>query len=50
MKPYKINLFRLGLLLPTYLVFNVVYSITYDSGGFAFYNLVASIFSHHMLE
>ena len=24
MKPYKINLFRLGLLLPTYLVFNVV--------------------------
>lgn len=36
MKPYKINLFRLGLLLPTYLVFNVVYSITYDSGGFAF--------------
>ena len=36
MKPYKINLFRLGLLLPTYLVFNIVYSITYDSGGFAF--------------
>ena len=36
MKPYKINLFLLGLLLPTYLVFNVVYSITYDSGGFAF--------------
>lgn len=35
MKPYKINLFRLGLLLPTYLVFNIVYSITYDSGGFA---------------
>lgn len=36
MKPYKINLFRLGLLLPTYLIFSVVYSITYDSGGFAF--------------
>lgn len=36
MKPYKINLFRLGLLLPIYLVFNVVYAITYDSGGFAF--------------
>ena len=36
MKPYKINLFLLGLLLPTYLVFNVVYAITYDSGGFAF--------------
>ena len=33
MKPYKINLFRLGLLLPTYLIFNFVYSITYDSGG-----------------
>ena len=36
MKPYKINLFRLGLLLFSYLIFNVVYSITYDSGGFAF--------------
>lgn len=36
MKPYKINLFRLGLLLPTYLIFNVVYSIIYDSAGFAF--------------
>ena len=36
MKPYKINIFRLGLLLPTYLVFNVVYSIIYDSAGFAF--------------
>ena len=35
MKPYKINLFRLGLLLPTYLVFNVVYSIVYDSAGLA---------------
>jgi len=36
MKPYKINLFRLGVLLFSYLIFNVVYSITYDSGGFAF--------------
>ena len=36
MKPYKINLFQLGLLLPTYLIFNVVYSIIYDSAGFAF--------------
>ena len=36
MKPYKINIFRLGLLLFSYLIFNVVYSITYDSGGFAF--------------
>lgn len=35
MKPYKINLFQLGLLLPTYLIFNVFYSIIYDSGGFA---------------
>ena len=36
MKPYKINIFRLGLLLFSYLIFNFVYSITYDSGGFAF--------------
>ena len=36
MKPYKINLFQLGLLFPTYLIFNVVYSIIYDSAGFAF--------------
>ena len=36
MKPYKINLFQLGLLLPTYLIFNLVYSIIYDSAGFAF--------------
>ena len=35
MKPYKINLFRLGLLLPTYLIYNLIYSIIYDSGGFA---------------
>ena len=44
MKPYKINLFRLGLLLQTYLVFNVVYSITYDSGGFAFIILWPAFF------
>lgn len=44
MKPYKINLFRLGLLLPTYLVFNVVYAITYDSGGFAFIILWPAFF------
>ena len=36
MKPYKINIFRLGLLLLSYLIFNVVYSIIYDSAGFAF--------------
>ena len=35
MKTYKINLFRLGLLLPTYLIYNLIYSIIYDSGGFA---------------
>lgn len=44
MNPYKINLFRLGLLLPTYLVFNVVYAITYDSGGFAFIILWPAFF------
>lgn len=44
MKPYKINLFRLGLLLPTYLVFNVVYAIIYDSGGFAFIILWPAFF------
>lgn len=47
MKPYKINLFRLGLLLPTYLVFNVVYSITYDSGGLAFIILWPAFFASY---
>ena len=47
MKPYKINLFRLGLLLPTYLIFNVVYSITYDSGGFAFIILWPAFFASY---
>ena len=36
MKPYKISIIRLSLILIGYLIFNVVYSITYDSGGFAF--------------
>ena len=36
MKPYKIDLTRLSLILIGYLIFNRVYSITYDSGGFAF--------------
>lgn len=45
MKPYKINIFRLGLLLPSYLIFNVVYSITYDSGGFAFIILWPAFFA-----
>ena len=44
MIPYKINLFRLGLLLPTYLVFNFVYAVTYDSGGFAFIILWPAFF------
>lgn len=47
MKPYKINLFRLGLLLPTYLIFSVVYSITYDSGGFAFIILWPAFFASY---
>ncbi len=36
MKPYKISIIRLSLILIGYLIFNHVYSITYDSGGFAF--------------
>ena len=44
MKPYKINIFRLGLLLFSYLIFNFVYSITYDSGGFAFIILWPAFF------
>lgn len=36
MKPYKISVARLSLILIGYLIFNRVYSITYDSGGFAF--------------
>ncbi|MDU7074465.1 MAG: hypothetical protein E6334_04220 [Streptococcus peroris] len=47
MKPYKINLFRLGLLLPTYLIFSVIYSITYDSGGFAFIILWPAFFASY---
>ena len=47
MKPYKINLFRLGLLLPTYLVFNVVYSIVYDSAGLALIILWPAFFASY---
>ncbi|OHQ88210.1 hypothetical protein [Streptococcus sp. HMSC076C09] len=36
MNSYKISLFRLGMLLPAYLIFNYVYSIIYNSAGFAF--------------
>ena len=47
MKPYKINIFRLGLLLFSYLIFNVVYSITYDSGGVAFIILWPAFFASY---
>lgn len=47
MKPYKINIFRLGLLLFSYLIFNFVYSITYDSGGFAFIILWPAFFASY---
>ena len=47
MKPYKINLFRFGLLLLSYLIFNFVYSITYDSGGFAFIILWPAFFASY---
>ena len=47
MKPYKINIFRLGLLLFSYLIFNVVYSITYDYGGFAFIILWPAFFASY---
>ena len=47
MKPYKINIFRLGSLLFSYLIFNVVYSITYDSGGFAFIILWPAFFASY---
>ena len=47
MKPYKLNLFRVGLLLFSYLIFNVVYSITYDSGGFAFIILWPAFFASY---
>ena len=43
MNSYKISLFRLGMLLPAYLIFNYVYSIIYNSAGFAFYHFVADI-------
>ena len=36
MKPYKISVARLSLIMIGYFIFNYAYSITYDSGGFAF--------------
>lgn len=35
MKPYKISVTRLSLIMIGYFIFNYSYSITYDSGGFA---------------
>ena len=36
MKPYKIDITRLSLIMIGYFIFNYAYSITYDSGDFAF--------------
>ena len=47
MKPYKISIIRLSLILIGYLIFNVVYSITYDSGGFAFILLWPAFFASY---
>ena len=42
MKPYKISVARLSLIMIGYFIFNYAYSITYDSGGFAFISLIFS--------
>ena len=39
MKPYKIDITRLSLILIGYFIFNYSYSITYDSGDFAFISM-----------
>ena len=39
MKPYKIDITRLSLIMIGYFIFNYAYSITYDSGGFAFISM-----------
>ena len=39
MKPYKISVARLSLIMIGYFIFNYAYSITYDSGGFAFISM-----------
>ena len=39
MKPYKISIARLSLIMIGYFIFNYAYSITYDSGGFAFISM-----------
>lgn len=44
MKPYKISVARLSLILIGYLIYNFVYSIIYDSAGFAFIILWPAFF------
>ena len=44
MKPYKISVARLILILIGYLIYNFVYSIIYDSAGFAFIILWPAFF------
>lgn len=44
MKPYKISIIRLSLILIGYLIYNFVYSIIYDSAGFAFIILWPAFF------
>lgn len=44
MKPYKISVARLSLIMIGYFIFNYAYSITYDSGGFAFIILWPAFF------
>ena len=39
MKPYKISVARLSLIMIGYFIFNYAYSITYDSGGFTFISM-----------
>ena len=39
MKSYKISVARLSLIMIGYFIFNYAYSITYDSGGFAFISM-----------
>lgn len=39
MKPYKISVARLSLIMIGYFIFNYAYSITYDSGGFSFISM-----------
>ena len=47
MKPYKISVARLSLIMIGYFIFNYAYSITYDSGGFAFIILWPAFFASY---